>query len=51
MASSLDDYAEVAIQYGYNGLFLSALPMASLFGFVANVIEVWNIVYVFKLLL
>ena len=29
MSSSLEDYAEVAIGFGYTALFVSALPMVS----------------------
>jgi hypothetical protein len=40
MQSSIDDYAEVAIQFGYTALFVTALPMAAFFGLISNVVEV-----------
>lgn len=52
MQSSLTDYAEIAIQFGYNALFVSALPIASAFAFVANVMEIkgdaWKLLTVFQ---
>eukprot|EP01035_Chromulina_nebulosa_P017328 gene17328-22872_t len=39
MISSIENYAEVAIQYGYTALFASALPVASLFAFFSNLVE------------
>jgi len=40
MSASLADYAEVAINYGYLALFVSALPMAAFF---ALVVVFWEI--------
>ena len=40
LASSLDDYAEIAIGFGYTALFISALPIAALFALVSNVVEI-----------
>jgi anoctamin-10/anoctamin-7 len=40
MSSSLEDYAEVAIGFGYTALFVSALPMAAALAFVSNAVEI-----------
>lgn len=40
LVSSLEDYAEVAIQFGYTALFVTALPIAAFFGFVSNIVEI-----------
>jgi hypothetical protein len=40
MQSTLEDYSEIAIQFGYNALFASALPIASTFAFVSNIVEI-----------
>ena len=40
VSSSLEDYAEVAIQFGYTALFVSALPIAALAALVSNVVEI-----------
>jgi hypothetical protein len=40
MSSSLEDYAEVAIGFGYTALFVSALPLAATFSYVSNIVEV-----------
>lgn len=37
--NSIEDYAELAIQFGYATLFVAALPMASFFSFIANIVE------------
>ena len=39
-SSVLEDYAEVAIQFGYQALFVAALPMASAFALVSNFVEI-----------
>lgn len=39
-STSLDDYADVAIQFGYTALFVSALPMAATFAFVSNICNI-----------
>jgi anoctamin-10/anoctamin-7 len=47
MSSSIEDYAEVAIQYGYTALFVTALPMAAACAYVSNLVEmkgdVWKL--------
>ncbi len=40
MSSSLKDYAEVAIQYGYMAMFITALPMAGIFAVISNIVEI-----------
>ncbi len=40
MSSCLEDYAEVAIQFGYTALFVSALPFAAAFALISNVVEI-----------
>lgn len=40
MSSSLEDYAEVAIGFGYTALFVSALPMAAALALVSNAVEI-----------
>ncbi len=40
MSSSLYDYAEVAIQYGYTAMFVTALPIAAFFAVISNIVEI-----------
>lgn len=40
ISSSLEDYAEIAIQYGYMALFVSALPIAAFFALISNIVEI-----------
>ena len=50
--SSLVDYAEVAIQFGYNALFATALPISSFFSLASNFVEIkgdaWKLVNIFQ---
>lgn len=50
--SSLEDYAEIAIQFGYNALFASALPIAAFFALVSNFVEIkgdaWKLLTLFQ---
>lgn len=39
MSSSLEDYAEIAISFGYLALFVTALPIAALFACVSSMAE------------
>eukprot|EP01039_Chlorochromonas_danica_P004477 gene4477-4905_t len=49
LSSSLEDYAEVAIQYGYTALFVTALPMAAFCALISNLVEmkgdVWKLLH------
>lgn len=36
----LQNFADVMIQYGYNSLFISALPLTSLFTFLTNIFQI-----------
>ena len=40
MSSSLEDYAEVAISFGYMSLFVTALPIAGLFACISSLVEI-----------
>ena len=40
MASSLEDYAELAIQFGYTAMFVTALPCAAFFACVSTMVEI-----------
>jgi len=40
ISSSLEDYAEVAIQFGYMSLFVTALPIAGLFACFSSLVEI-----------
>lgn len=50
--SALDDYADVAIQFGYTALFVSALPMAACFAYLSNVVNIrgngWKLLNLFQ---
>jgi len=37
LTSSLEDYAEIAIGFGYTALFVTALPIASFFELLAYI--------------
>lgn len=37
LTSSLEDYAEIAIGFGYTSLFVTALPIAAFFELLANI--------------
>lgn len=39
MMSSLESYTNLAIQYGYTALFITALPLASTCGLLSNILE------------
>lgn len=51
-ATSIDHYADIAIQFGYTALFVSALPMAAFFAFVSNVVNIrgdgWKLLNLFQ---
>jgi uncharacterized membrane protein len=36
----LFSFSEVAIQYGYTAMFVTALPIAALFAVVSNIVEI-----------
>lgn len=38
--AGLKNYAEIAIQYGYTALFVTALPMAAAYALISNIIDV-----------
>jgi hypothetical protein len=38
-ASSIADYSELAIQFGYASMFVTAFPLATLFSFISNLVE------------
>ena len=40
MKGSIDDYSELAIQFGYMTFFLSALPVSAMFSFLNNFVEI-----------
>lgn len=40
LVANLSDYAEMAINFGYTALFVTALPIAAAFGFVSNIVEI-----------
>ena len=45
MKGSIDDYSELAIQFGYMTFFLSALPMSAFFSFLNNFVEIKSDAY------
>lgn len=40
LSSSLDDYADIAIQFGYTAMFITALPVAALFALLSNFVNI-----------
>eukprot|EP00600_Ochromonadales_sp_CCMP1393_P002315 CAMPEP_0174981828 /NCGR_PEP_ID=MMETSP0004_2-20121128/16120_1 /TAXON_ID=420556 /ORGANISM="Ochromonas sp., Strain CCMP1393" /LENGTH=728 /DNA_ID=CAMNT_0016233643 /DNA_START=101 /DNA_END=2287 /DNA_ORIENTATION=+ len=40
LSASIEDYADVAITYGYTALFVTALPMASLLALISIIFEI-----------
>lgn len=40
MESSLEDYAEIAVGFGYTALFVTALPIAAFFELLASIAEI-----------
>lgn len=49
---ALVNYSNIAIEFGYLALFVSALPMASLFAFVSNIGQIrgnaWKLLHVYQ---
>jgi len=52
MKSSLNDYAEIAINFGFIALFVTALPIAALAGFVSSWLEIkadaWKLMLIYQ---
>jgi hypothetical protein len=52
MKSSLNDYAEIAINFGFIALFVTALPIAAFAGFVSSLLEVkadaWKLMLIYQ---
>lgn len=50
--SSLNDYAELAVQFGYVALFISALPIAGFAAFMSNIFEIrgdaWKLMLIYQ---
>jgi len=45
MKGSIDDYSELAIQFGYMTFFLAALPVSAMFAFLNNFVEIRSDAY------
>ena len=45
MKGTIDDYSELAIQFGYMTFFLAALPMSAMFAFLNNFVEIKSDAY------
>lgn len=49
---SITNYMNIAIQFGYMVLFITALPIASVFVFISNLVtlqcDIWSILYVYQ---
>jgi hypothetical protein len=52
MKSSLNDYAEIAINFGFIALFVTALPIAAFAGFISSLLEVkadaWKLMLIYQ---
>lgn len=50
--NSLSDYSEIAVQFGYTSMFITALPIAAVFSLFCNVCEIrgdgWKILNLFQ---
>ena len=45
MKGTIDDYSELAIQFGYMTFFLAALPVSAMFAFLNNFVEIRSDAY------
>ena len=52
MKSSLNDFAEIAINFGFIALFVTALPIAAFAGFISSLLEVkadaWKLMLIYQ---
>lgn len=52
LETSLGDYSEVVIRFGFKALFATALPMTSFFALISNYLEVrcdgWKMLHAYQ---
>jgi hypothetical protein len=52
LSTTIEDYAELAVGFGYNALFVAALPIAALFYLSFSVLQIkgdgWKLLHLYR---